>query len=154
MESRIRVFNTRTPARHIKVFSTPAGTPSGSLPFIGDKIGEVRLRRCVGLGPRIDHWGILVEGEHGGDSTFFELCRPNGGIGVLRRDRRRREREEGGKLGKTLHATSDLYTPVTWPGIEQVQRESRQKDKCMNLKYTNTESMTTLTDDEIEECGR
>lgn len=77
--------------RKIYKFSTPAGTPSSS------GTGDTRVGNLFPLPDIAQHWGVFIyspDDEYGYSDTFFELYRPNGGIGVLRRSRRDREQEE------------------------------------------------------------
>jgi len=96
------------PLRHIKIFSTPAGTPSSSY-----KQGT-RPGNHLPLPFWAQHWGILVEDEGTSEdarNTFFELNRPDGGIDVLKRSRSVREAEERANSTKMVyHDTGRLTT--------------------------------------------
>jgi hypothetical protein len=78
--------------RKIYKFSTPAGTPS----LFGT--GDTRLRNAFPLPDFAQHWGVFLHNptinHNGYRDTYFELYRPRGGVGVLRRSRHQREEEE------------------------------------------------------------
>lgn len=97
-------------ARDIAVFTTPAGIPSS-----GISGQDTRLGNWLDIGPPFSHWGILVYDDTDASptrDTFFELFRPGGGIGVLRRSWQQREAEERFNSTKIVYQGTGVLT--TW----------------------------------------
>ena len=106
-------------SRHIKVFTTAAGTPSSS----GKQ--DTRPGNWLPLRPAAQHWGILVEDREdtsGASDTFFELYRPNGAIGILRRQRYTREAEERANSKKVKYTDTGCLTHWNDDEIEKCGR--------------------------------
>lgn len=101
--------------RHIKIFSTPAGTPS-----ISGK--DTRPSNWARWFPAyIQHWGIFVESPTDGltGGTFFELAFPEGVLGIMRRSKSERNAEER-KNGRWIEwADTELLTHWTDDEIER-----------------------------------